>query len=66
MLVKIIDEKQVGKTRLLILDNKPPKHIEDKVKIGNEFFKRLDLYDLENALAIVCDKNTQSMIDKTL
>lgn len=66
MLVKVIDEKQIGKTRLLILDNEPPKHIENNVKIGNKVFKRLDLYDLNKAIAIVCDEDTHSMIGKML
>lgn len=66
MSVKIIDEKQIRKTRLLILDSNPPQYVENKVKIGNEYFDRLDLYDMKNAIAIVCDENMPTFIGKTV
>lgn len=66
MLIRIINEKQISNTRLLILDKCPLNNNDDKVMIDGKFFKRLNLYDLSNAIAIECPKETESFIGKTI
>ena len=66
MFAKIIDEKQVNQTRLLILDRNLPKGMGDKLMIDGETFVRLDLYDLSNAVAISCPQNAASFVGKTI
>lgn len=66
MFARIIDEKQINQTRLLILDRNLPKEIGDNVKIDGKIFSRLDLYDLSNAVAIECPQNTNSFVGKTI
>lgn len=65
MPIKILDEKQTGKTRLLILDKKPSL-LSDTVLIGNNTYKALTVYDLKNAIAVICNENTKSMIGEEL
>ena len=65
MSVKIIDEKQTGKTRLLILDNRPAL-LSNTVIIDDNTYEALIVYDLKNAIAIICNASVNSMIGKEL
>lgn len=58
----VIDEKQTGDYRLLIIDNKE-KFIDRKtVLINNKSFEKCYLHGLSNALAIKCTDAEPSMI----
>ena len=57
----ILDEKQVDNTRLLILD-KEKETQNNKIEINGKVFTTVDVYDLPNSLAIVCDAKEGSFI----
>lgn len=57
----ILDEKQVNNIRLLILDKEKDTE-NSNVEINGKAFTTVDVYDLPNSLAIVCDANERSFI----
>lgn len=61
-MLTIIDEKQTGKYRLLILNEEPELEDDVCVLINGKKFKTTYLHGLSKALAIKCDTNEPSLI----
>lgn len=57
-MVKIVDEKQTGRYRLLILDGTLLLEQQGQaVKIGSKRFNAFSVHGLKNAIAVICPED---------
>lgn len=66
MTIRIIDEKDIAGTRLLILDKDHLFSDKRPIIIGGNQYLSIKVHGLKNAVAIKCKKETPSMIGEIL